>query len=130
MAARHRDNGSLSSCTPGQFSYRYAAGESYLLFAGDEFEQLGMITLSRYRVEGDELVTRDEDVYGLSMERSTYDQYFAGISFLSYEGSTMVEIAVDRVPLDNVLQAIAGLRGEPVIIPPDAGNAGLKDTYR
>jgi hypothetical protein len=55
------------------------------------------------------------------MEPATYDRYFSGIA--SNEDRTF--ITAKRIPLATVLRAVAGLRGDPSIAPPETGSAGL-----
>ncbi len=40
-------------------------------------------------------------------------------------GSNDAFIEADRVPLDDVLRAVASLRGDASIAPPETGSAGL-----
>jgi hypothetical protein len=58
------------------------------------------------------------------METATYERYFAGLPAEVTEYGAYFDER--RVPLANVLAAVAGLRGDVTIVPPDAGSAGLK----
>lgn len=55
------------------------------------------------------------------MDPAIYDRYFSGIATSEYRQV----ITADRIPLTRVLRAIAGLRGDPSIAPPETGSAGL-----
>jgi len=49
-----------------------------------------------------------------------------------FPGVRINNVIIDqlRVPLNMVLRAIAGLRGDPSIAPPETGTAGLKGELR
>ena len=60
----------------------------------------------------------------LYMSPETYQRFFAGVPTSSrYPGE--VTLAAGRMPLALVLRAIAFLRGDPSIAPPETGSAGL-----
>lgn len=115
----------FSNCTPDRFVARYVVGRRYLVFATEPAHG-DIETAALYPVEGDNIVLRDpllrQSYLGeLSMVAKTYRQYFSSLP--TYEGS--YGLAADRVPLASVLRAVAFLRGDPSIAPPDTGSAGL-----
>jgi hypothetical protein len=57
----------------------------------------------------------------LLMQPATADRYFSGVERQPQSGF----LTAPNVPLDMVLRAVAGLRGDPRIAPPDTGSAGL-----
>jgi hypothetical protein len=124
---RRREAGAWSgieSCALGAFTVRYEAGREYLLFFNEYEGQLN--AWASFPVHDGHVVLDDarhtEANFGvLYMEAATHGRYFPGVRF--DEGF----IRQPRVPLDMLLRAVAGLRGDPTIAPPDAGNAGLKD---
>ncbi len=115
----------ISDCTADRFVARYVPGRRYLVFAtqpapGD------IETAAIFPIEGDRLVLHDPllaQTYldELLMGAETYRLYFSGIE--TYEGQ--YGIAAPDVPLSSVLGAVAFLRGDPSIAPPDTGSAGL-----
>ena len=123
-AAREQDGGLISSCAPGQFSYRYQAGQQYLVFAG-EFEQLGLTTFARFQLDGTDVVVHDPDVTYFSMTADTWRRFFTSVPYEPFENSADGNVTADRVPLASVLRAVAYLRNDPRIYPPDTGSAGL-----
>jgi hypothetical protein len=116
----------LGTCSFGAFVPRFVEGGSYVLFMNER--EGGLNDWGILRVEGNDIVFDDDGLRSanngaLYMERDTFDRYFTGIA--SNEDHTF--ITADRMPLAILVRAIAGLRGDPSIAPPDTGNAGLKD---
>jgi len=127
---RRREAGAWSgieSCALGAFTVRYEAGREYLLFFSEYEGQLN--AWASFPVH-DGHVVLDDPLHiqanngVLYMQEATHRQYFQGVQF--DEGF----IRQARVPLDMLLRAVAALRGDSTIAPPDAGSAGLKDVTR
>jgi len=109
--------GEVSSCPLGAFIPRYQRGVDYLLFFMDGADSFAWAS---FPIAGDSLVLNDEGHLQagngyLRMSPETRARYFDGTE----EGQTLV-------PIEMMLRAVAALRGDATIAPPDAGNAGLK----
>lgn len=117
----------VESCPLGAFTVRYEQGRDYLLFfylSLNEYE--GPLSAWASFPVDDGYVVLDDPlhqqgnngvIYG---SPDTLARYFSGVR--AEEGF----IKQPRVPLNTVLRAIAGLRGDPSIAPPETGSAGLK----
>jgi hypothetical protein len=111
-------------CPFAAFLPRYVLGMRYLLFLDED-------TFVSIPLDGDDLYI-DEPFHGsanllLMVDRETYQRYFPGVAVFGLEsGIEPYIITQSRVPLDMMLRAIAGLRGDPSIAPPNTGTAGLK----
>jgi hypothetical protein len=127
---RRREAGAWSgieSCALGMFTVRYQQGRDYLLFF-NEFDG-GMNAWASFPVEDGQVVLDDPlhlqaNFGALYMQTDTLARYFPGVQ--ARDGF----VDQPRVPLDMLLRAVAALRGDPSIAPPDAGNAGLKASDR
>jgi hypothetical protein len=119
------ESGSISDCAPDRFAARYVPGRRYLVFA-NEVTPGDNETLALFPIEGDNIVLHDPllatSLLGeLYMTQGTYDRYFSTVE--RYDAG--YGIAAPTVPLATVLRAIAGLRGEPSVAPPDTGSGGM-----
>ena len=129
LAVREREAGALTDCAPDHFAHHYSRGSRYLVFAA-EHPELGLHTIVRYEISGTDLILWGGGAAGLTMTASTYAHFFAGVPFEGFAGSIIGQITGDRLPLATVLRAVAFLRGDASIAPPDTGSAGLASGYR
>lgn len=119
----------LSTCAIDAFVPRYTAGARYLVFTAEHINGAYFVA-AVFRVDGERIVFNDQGLtYAnngfLHMQRDTYDRFFAALP--ASEPIEQTAYFIDgSVPLRNVLRAVAALRGDPSIAPPDTGNAGLK----
>ncbi len=118
------------SCGLGAFTLRYRAGQHYLIFAEhpDGWPE-ALHAAGVFAVDGNDLRLHDPLLGAgnngfLHMSPATYDRFFAGAPAATY-GTDTVYLTADSVPLWRVLRAVAFLRGDPSIAPPDTGSAGL-----
>jgi hypothetical protein len=113
-----------SSCSFGSFIVRYEQGRQYLLFF-NEYEG-SMTVWASFPVDDGQVVLDDPRhqqanngaIY--TQDPETLARYFPGVR--AENGL----IKQPRVPLNVVLRAVAALRGDPSIAPPETGTAGLK----
>jgi hypothetical protein len=119
----------LSTCAIDAFVPRYTQGARYLVFTAEHVNG-AYFGAAVFRVEGERIVFNDQGLaYAnngfLHMQRATYDRYFAGLP-ASEPVADAAYFTDGSVPLRNVLHAVAALRGDASIAPPDTGSAGLK----
>jgi hypothetical protein len=112
------------NCQFGEFTVRYEQDRQYLLFF---HEHEGELTAWGSFPVDDGFVVLDDPLHlgadnGViwTDDAAILARYFPGVRA---EGGLIKQ---PRVPLDTVLRAIAGLRGDPSIAPPETGSAGLK----
>jgi hypothetical protein len=120
----------LSTCAIDAFVPRYTHNARYLVFA-EEHVNGAYYAAALFRVEGERVVFNDPGLMSanngfLYMERATYNRYFSA-STPSELNAESVYFIDGSVPLRDVLRAVAALRGDPSIAPPDTGSAGLAE---
>ena len=123
---RKREAGAWSgvtSCPLGAFTVRYEQGRQYLLFF-NEYEG-SMNGWASFPVDDGQVVLDDPlhqqgNNGAIYASPETLARYLPGVR--AEEGF----VKQPRVPLDMALRAVAGLRGDPSIAPPETGTAGLK----
>lgn len=133
-----RAGGPVSSCELDAFVPRYEAGRQYLLFVEgiEGTTEFDSYVSAVFRVDDADLLSGLDPLLSqagqgwLSMNSTTYSQYFAGLPAETSSDYDYVSFDETRVPLSRMLDAVAGLRGETSIVPPDAGSAGLKSADR
>jgi hypothetical protein len=121
----------FSDCPLEWNTHRYVLGARYLVIYGTYgVAAVDVDYAVRYRVSGNDVLIQQYAsstplwyMESMAMGESLYRRYFAGVP-ASLEGGLAI-IAAERVPLTNVLRAIAEIRGDPSIAPPDTGSAGL-----
>jgi hypothetical protein len=119
----------FSDCPLEWSAHTWVAGARYLVFLS--FSDEGATSFARYRLEGDDVVLThhpDTDprwpMEAVQMTTAMYARFFTNVEGEVAGGSAV--ITADRVPMSAMLGAIADMRGEPSILPPEAGNAGPK----
>jgi hypothetical protein len=118
------------TCSLGAFVPRYRLGQRYLAFAErPEGWPEALYAAGVFAVDGNDLWLDDPLLEAgnngfLHMLPETYNRFFAGVPAVTY-GTDSVYLTADRVPFWRVLRAVAFLRGDPSIAPPDTGSAGL-----
>ncbi len=121
----------ITDCRLDAFVARYHVGLRYLLFVAGEPDQY---VAGVFIVDGQDVVLDDPELSRAATDRlymslDTYQRFFSGVPTASrYAGE--VTLATDRVPLFRVLRAVAFLRGDPSIAPPETGSAGLASGRR
>jgi hypothetical protein len=116
----------ISDCALDAFVPRFSVGVRYLLFIVNAPEPY---TAGVFIVDGQDVVLDDPALVRagndqLYLSPETYQRFFAGLPASSrYAGE--LTLMAGRVPLARVLRAIAFLRGDPSIAPPETGSAGL-----
>jgi hypothetical protein len=124
--------GGFSDCEIDRGTFRYIPGARYLVFAGQPPGVEFTLTLQRLHVVGADVVFDEpgSSYAPFVVSRELYDAAFRGIASQPYGESPVLEITADRVPLTTVLRAVAYIRGDPSIAPPDTGSAGLASGRR
>ena len=116
--------------------HRYEANTTYLAFLARS--DVGWDTIAAYPVSGSDIVlTGTDDVTlpwrkRLILGNETYHRFFSsyaarngGPDFTNVYGDLWY-IEQQRLPLNSVLEAIAGIREDASISPPTTGDAGLR----
>jgi len=130
LRSREAGGGASTSCGLGDFTSRFALGVRYLVFARDDGNGTGLYVISRLPIDGNDVVLDDPLApFGSSpvanVTATLYHRFFEGIRAEVDDTRGFAKITVDRVPLAAVLRAVAFLRGDPSISPPETGSAGL-----
>lgn len=130
LREREAGGGLFSSCELGQFTSRFEQGVRYLVFARDLGNGVGLIASSRLPIGGNDVVLVDPLApFGSSplayVTATLYHRFFEGISADVDDARGFAHITAERVPLSAVLRAVAYIRGDLSIAPPDTGSAGL-----
>ena len=125
----------ISDCELGRFTFKFEQGARYLVFATDEEPGYGLVALFRLRVVGNDVLLNEPlaapyGSAGLYVSPRTYQRFFAGVAAEVGGEITIVRITAERLPLAAVLRAVAYIRGDPSIAPPDTGSAGLASGRR
>jgi hypothetical protein len=126
----------IGDCELGRFTFKFEQGARYLVFATDEEPEFGLLAIFRLRVVGNDVLLHDPlattyDPGGIYLSAPIYHRFFAGVGAEMVGGDNdIVRITAERVPLAAVLRAIAYVRGDPSIAPPDTGSAGLASGRR
>lgn len=120
----------LTDCELGRFSFKFEQDIRYLVFATDDEPGFGLLTIFRLRVVGNEVFVSDPlattyDPTGLYVSAAIYHRFFEGVAAEVGGENDIARITADRVPLSAVLRAVAYLRHDASIAPPDTGSAGL-----
>lgn len=118
----------ISNCALDAFVMRYTPGARYLVFAEGSGNGEPFATAA-FRVTNEQIVFDDSGLMAanngfLYMERATYDRYFARVPATEL-GADAAYFTTGSVPLRDVLRAVADLRGDQSIAPPETGSAGL-----
>lgn len=113
------------TCSLGDFQPRYRQGQQYLVFAKNapDWYAAGVFVVDGDAIVKDALLESANNGF-INSSLETYDRFFAGIPASPYVTNSVYLVA-ERVPLSRVLRAVAFLRGDPSIAPPETGNAGL-----
>ncbi len=127
--------GGTSDCELARFTFKFEQGARYLVFAADE-PGFGLLTVFRMKVVGSDVLLHDPlatnyDSGGIYVSAAMYRRFFSGVAaeMAEYDSRTM-RITAERVPLVSVLRAVAYVRGDASIAPPDTGSAGLASGHR
>ncbi len=118
------------TCTLGMFQPRYRAGQRYLLFAqgNQEWHASGSFAVDGDAIVGDSLLGGANNGF-VYMSPGTYEKFFRGVQSRSYLPDR-VDLTAERIPLSLVMRAVAYLRGDASIAPPETGSAGLASGRR
>jgi hypothetical protein len=130
LRAREAGGGLATSCALGQFTFKFEQGRRYLVFGRYFKDGSGLLTVSRLLVDGDDVVLSDPlAAFGTSPASSItatlYHRFFEGVPAEVDDARGFAGFTGERIPLTSVLRAVAFLRGDPAIAPPDTGSAGL-----
>jgi hypothetical protein len=119
----------FSDCPIEWSTHQWQAGAQYLIFT--RRSELFSGVMLRYRVEDGDLVLvgygRDDPRWymeAIGMQEPVYRRFFGGVPADIENGYAI--LTATRLPAAMLLRAVAGLRGDPSIIPPETGNAGIK----
>lgn len=130
LREREAGGGLYTTCGLGEFTFRFEQGVRYLVFARDFGNGSGLITISRLPIDGNDVVLVDPSApFGSSPlaypTASLYHRFFEGVLAEVDDARGFAHISAERVPLSAVLRAVAYIRGDASIAPPDTGSAGL-----
>ncbi len=130
QTVRTYEAGKGSNCPVSDPRTRYYVGVRYLVFL--RMPASGPSTLARFELEGGNLLVAPE-TFGIGGEATPLyasalnaARFFPSAPFTAFEGQAIGQVTAQSVPLDSMLRAVAVLRDDPSIAPPDTGSAGLK----
>jgi hypothetical protein len=120
------EGGGGSNCPVSDPRVRYLEDGLYLAFL--DVTDSGVETVARFMMNGSAIVVGSElgsESTPLYLTPEHAEAFFPRAPFVKFEGQSLGQMT-GPVATDLLLGAIASLRGDTTIRPPDAGNAGLK----